>query len=403
MNSKQQTIYDLFYIEKLNKEDIGKHLGISRHAVRRALKKIDAWTGADSEIAEAAKAGGVEDPRSLSHFWKIVKDKDGNGYSLFVKNPETHEEMSFRNMILESIADTKEDGLIPYEPRSHSSEGEHLLVVDLADVHFGKLCVETETGYTYSREVARHRVVEGTKALLKKAAPFGIHRILYVMGNDVVHTDDGKATTNGTPQDTEGSFFQVYSDAKAANIEAIKECEKVAPVDLIHVMSNHDWRTGWCLSQDIASRFEEWPTINSTVYNMSESSRKYYGFGNNALQFEHGNDVKEEKLYGLFVSEARHLLSKCQHLYSYRHHFHHKDRKRRGVDVFLSEKDHQGITEIVTGSNRSSGTHLNIEYVRSPSAPDGWHDRHGYINRQGVECFLHHPEHGQTARFTEWF
>lgn len=44
-----------------------------------------------------------------------------------------------------------------------------------------------------------------------------------------------------------------------------------------------------------------------------------------------------------------------------------------------------------------------IEYVRSPSAPDGWHDRNGYLNRQAVEAFVHSPHDGQKKRFTEWF
>jgi len=29
--------------------------------------------------------------------------------------------------------------------------------------------------------------------------------------------------------------------------------------------------------------------------------------------------------------------------------------------------------------------------------------RNGYINRQAVESFVHHPYDGQVSRFTEWF
>jgi hypothetical protein len=73
------------------------------------------------------------------------------------------------------------------------------------------------------------------------------------------------------------------------------------------------------------------------------------------------------------------------------------------VDVFVTEKDHTGLTAIMAGSASPEGAALLIEYVRSQSPPDGWHDRNGYVNRQGVECFMYHPDDGQKARFTEWF
>jgi hypothetical protein len=46
---------------------------------------------------------------------------------------------------------------------------------------------------------------------------------------------------------------------------------------------------------------------------------------------------------------------------------------------------------------------IQLEVVRSPSPPDGWHDRNGYVNMQAVEAFIHHPFEGQILRKTEWF
>jgi hypothetical protein len=383
--------------------EIAGMVGKGHTTVRELIRRARAWDNADPAIAAAATAGGLADPATLSHFWQITKDDNGNGYSLFVKNPATGGVESLADMVRQAIADGYSDGPLPYEARDVEPCGNHLLVIDLADVHFGKLCVATETGFTYSREVARHRVIEGTKELLRKAQGFGIGRILFILGNDILHVDNGKETTSGTPQDTEGSMFQMWSDAKAAITDAIKLCAEVANVDLIHCMSNHDWRMGWTLSQAIAAGFESWPTVNATPYNMSEAHRKYYGYENNAFVVTHGDGTKEEKLYGHFVQEARQLVATCTNVYALLHHLHHKIRKRRGVDVFQSEKDHNGMTAIMTGAHSVEGGHINIEYVRSPSPPDSWHDRNGYINRQGVECFIHHPRDGQIARLTSWF
>jgi hypothetical protein len=385
-----------------NLSAIGRLVGASKDAVFRTLQRPAPREEFDSEIIEAANAGGIADPRNLSHFWKIAKDDQGNGYSLFVKNPNTGQDVSIYDLVRQSVLDA------PVRPTRLQVRpeltGEHLLVVDLADVHFLKLCVQSETGHTYNREVARHRVIEGTKALLKLAQPMGIDRILFVMGNDILHVDNPRSTTtSGTFQDTDGTIFQGFKDAASALEEAITECTKVADVDLVHCMSNHDWVMGWALSQAVAGRLRGNPRVRASEYNLSEAHRKYYRFGNNLFGLTHGDGAKEEKLYGLMVKEAREHISECLNLYWLLHHVHHKDRKTRGEFAYLREKDHNGMTAHMSGSPSIEGQVLNIEHVRSPSAPDGWHDRNGYVNRQGVECFVYHPTLGQRARFTEWF
>lgn len=352
---------------------------------------------------EAAVAGAADSVEDLTHWWKIVKDDQGNGYSLFFKNPATGAEANLSDMVRRAITDALADGQPQYEPRDDVG-GEHLLVVDLADLHFLKLCVAEETGYTYNRDVARTRVMEGTKALLRAASAFGIARILFVLGNDALHVDNArKTTTSGTPQDTDGSIFQGFRDAFSCLKDAIEECAKVADVDLVHCMSNHDWITGWALSQALGGYFEGHPNVNATPYALSEMHRKYYRFGTNLIGLTHGDGAKEEKLYALTVKEARQHVAECMHIYWLVHHVHHKDRKRRGVDVFQTEKDHIGMTVLSSGAPSPEGAEIVVESVRSPSPPDGWHDRQGFINRQAVECFLYHATDGQKARFTEWF
>lgn len=388
-----------------------KVLGLSRSTVQSHLTRarerlfLQDEKSVPIEIAEAAKAGGISDPENLSHFWKIVKDDTGNGYSLFVKNPKGGDR-PFTDVIREAIEEAAAASAPDYQqrPANPEAEAESLLVVDLADVHFGKLCVATETGNEYRRDVARHRVIEGTKALLKLAQPMGIKRILFVLGNDIIHIDDSKSTTtSGTPQDSEGSIFQMWKDAELCLVDAIKLCHEVADVDLVHCMSNHDWKMGWALSQAVGSYFQQWPTVNASPYNLSEAHRKYYRFGYNLFGLSHGDGAKEEKLYALMVQEARAHIGECKNLYWLLHDKHHKMRRRRGIDVFQTEKDHIGMTTISTGAVSPEGASLSIEYVRSPSPADGWHDRNGFVNRQGVECFVFHPHDGQKARFTEWF
>jgi hypothetical protein len=400
-----QSVKDAFYREYENNGGIASRAAKVAGVGERQGRRWAARLNADPSIVAAADAGGIEDISTLSHLWKIAKDEDGNGYSLFIKNPQAGEDVSFSDMVKESIQEAIGDKPPKYEKRKKDSSGNLLLVIDLADVHFLKLCVKTETGYEYNRSVARHRVIEGTKALLRMAKPMGVCKILFVLGNDILHVDNSKnTTTSGTHQDVEGSIFEGYKDAQRALVDAIELCAKLADVDLLHCMSNHDWKIGWALSQSVGALLTSHPNVKATDYNLSEKHTKYYRFETNLFGLSHGDGAKEEKLYGMMVQEAREHISECKNLYWLLHHVHHKIRNsRNGEKPFLREKDHNGMTAIVTGQPLIEGHDIQIEYVRSPSPPDGWHHRNGYINRQGVECFLYDPYDGLKARFTEWF
>ena len=370
------------------------HSGVSRkyHAAKDYLETDDAITGAMASV-------GMTDVTPLHSGW-IKSD----GASMYFQMPKGGGD---KDTVLETIRgaidDLKDETFPEYELRA-APDGECLLVIDLADVHVGKLCAETETGYTYSREVAVKRMVEGTRELIRKSSGMGIGRILFVLGNDILHVDNSRSTTtSGTPQDTHGTIHQLYRDAFAGYVKCIEMARLTAPVDLIFCPSNHDWIMGWCLAREVGAWFRNAPDVTATEYNMSEIHRKYYRFGNNLIGLTHGDGAKEADLYPLMMTEAREHVSDCPHKYIYVHHFHHKVRKQAGVVPHKREKDHIGMTMLHNSVKSMEGDNVQIEYVRSPSPPDGWHHRNGYINRQAVECFVHHPHDGQDGRFTVWF
>lgn len=377
--------------------------GLNYHAYCHRLEKAKKLgMHLDPAIRQKLNDHGVMTTNGLHSGWLELQDENGKKTGNLYFQVGKDEPQRFVDVVTESLANYKPLDRTLFAPRvSHGAKGDKLLVLDLADVHFGKLCIQDETSHTYNIEVARHRVIEGTRALLKRSD--GIHRVLFVMGNDILHTENGKTTTSGTAQDSDGSYFTAWRAAQHASIDAISECAGVADVDLIHCMSNHDWRSGWALSQTIAASVSSHEGVRATPYNLSERHRKFYGYGRNGILLTHGDGAKEEALTSLFLKEGRSLISNCDLLYAYLHHFHHKIRKRRGIDVFQSEKDHTAFTQINTGAARVEGGDMMAEYVRSPSAPDGWHDRNGYVNRQAVEAFIHCPHDGQKDRLTEWF
>lgn len=223
--------------------------------------------------------------------------------SMFVKRPGG---MSYAEMRDEIIAEM--DAHAPtYLPLNHVG-GDHLLVVDPADVHIGKLSRIHETGYDYDINEAVTRVRTGITGLLAKAQPFGIGKIVFVIGNDILHIDHPhRTTTAGTPQDTSGQWWEMFLEAKRCYVAVIEQLTTVADVHIVFCPSNHDYMSGWMLADSLYSWFRQNPNVHfgEAQRSISIAHRKYVEFGLNLIGFTHGDGAKEKDLPSLMQYEAR--------------------------------------------------------------------------------------------------
>lgn len=252
----------------------------------------------------------------------------------------------------------------------------HLLVVDPADVHIGKLCDSFETGEEYNSQIAVKRVLEGVQGIISKSRGYQINKILFIAGNDILHIDTPKrTTTSGTPQDTSGMWFTNFLIARQLYVDVLEMLMTVADVHFVYNPSNHDYTHGFFLAQTIETWFRKNKNIS---FDCSISHRKYYEYGKNLIASTHGDGAKEKDLPLLMAQESAVSWANTKHRYIYTHHIHHK-----------VLKDYIGVT---------------VESLRTPSGTDGWHHRNGYQhNPKAVEGFLHHPTHGQVAKFIHLF
>jgi hypothetical protein len=255
----------------------------------------------------------------------------------------------------------------------------HCLVLDPSDIHVGKLASVEETGQSYDIQKAVSQVDEGIDGILTKASGFGIDKIFFVIGNDVLHTDTIKrTTTNGTHQDTSGTWGQAFTAAKDMYVRAIERLLPVADVHVIFNPSNHDYMSGWMLAQTLESYFR---LSKNITFDVSMAHRKYTSYGVNLLGTNHGDGAKLDQLPLIMAQEAPDLWVNCDKRYIYCHHIHHKQ-----IHKFMSGKDYTGVT---------------VEYLRTPSAADSWHHRNGYVGaKKAIEAFVHSKKHGQVARIT---
>jgi hypothetical protein len=301
-----------------------------------------------------------------------LKNKEA---SVFATNPLWQKE-EYNNFKAEII-----DSIIGHEPnyptiiRKPSDDG-HLLVVDVADLHIGKLADAFETGEDYNNQIAVKRAKEGVQGILDKAIGFNIDKILFVGGNDILHVDTPRnTTTSGTGQDTSAMWYRNFLDAKKLYVELLEMLISFADVHFTFNPSNHDYQSGFFLSDCIMTHFRNCDNI---TFDCSLAHRKYILYGNSLIGTSHGDGAKQADLGSLMSIEAKSDWAKSDHRYFYIHHFHHK-----------ISKDYINVT---------------VEALRSPSGTDSWHHRQGYTGApKAVEGFIHNKEYGQICRLTHIF
>ena len=305
---------------------------------------------------------------SVRHGWY-----KGKHWSIAFKKED--QDVDFEKMLKDHIEQVEQHSY-KYEPiKREISQNGNLLVIDPADIHIGKLASSFETGEDYNNQIAVQRVLEGVDGILSKSAGFNIDKIIFVAGNDVLHVDSPKrTTTSGTPQDTDGMWYDNFLIAKKLYVDVIDKLMKVADVHFMYNPSNHDYTHGFFLADSIKSWYKDCQNI---TFDVSINHRKYYTYGTSLIGTTHGDGAKWQDLGKLAAVESPDW-SDTKHRYVYTHHVHHK-----------IVKDDIGVT---------------IESLRSPSGTDGWHHRNGYQHApKAVEGFIHSKEHGQVARFTHLF
>jgi hypothetical protein len=307
----------------------------------------------------------VEDVKNYWH--------KGEHFSINVKNEQTN----IMQDVLNGIISNMDNHSPSYEViKRKTITDPHLLVVDPADVHIGKLCSAFETGESYDNQIAVNRVKDGVQGILDKVQGFNIDQILYIVGNDKLHVDTPKnTTTSGTHQDTTGMWYDNYMIGFQLDVDIIESLRLIAPVHVQYDPSNHDYTNGFFLAQALSSWFRN---CEDVTFNVSIAHRKYFTYGQNLIGTTHGDVAKTIDLPLLMAQEASEHWHKCKHRYVYTHHIHHK-----------MSKDYGSVC---------------VESLRSPSGTDSWHSRNGYAHSpKAIEGFLHHPEHGQIARITNLF
>ena len=320
-----------------------------------------------------------EDVVSVKH-WQSASGEAR--FSIVTKNDRTDMTSSDRESLVLSIKQVIDNHTIEYPKTLKDNLGNHLLIINPADVHIGKLAIAEQTGEEYNKEIAKERVLKGVQGIIDRAQGYNVERILFCIGNDILHVDNTiGGTTKNTPQDQDGMWWQSFELALEVYVSVVDMLLQIAPVDCVHSMSNHDYQSGFHLAHALKSWFRN---TNDVSVDAGVAHRKYYKYGSNLIGLEHGDGAKMDNLPLLMAQERPQDWAGSKFRYWYLHHLHHKVKHK-----WRDGKDFIGVT---------------VEYLRSPSAADSWHSRKGFTGSpKAVEAFIHEYDKGQVARLTHFF
>jgi len=347
------------------------NISIHRRTVLDFLKKNEGLDVFENKLEESNFAI----PENWSHGWLKTKEA-----SIFIRNKDGV--ISFDEMRAKFIDEMKAFSPKYKKYKRKEIEDKHMLVIDIADLHIGKYAEESETGDGYDSDKAVQRALEGVNGILDKAKGFPLEKIMFIIGNDVLHTDNARnSTTAGTSQDVSGIWHENYLRARNLYVQIIELLVSVADVHIVHNPSNHDYISGYMLADSIFCWFRNHKNI---TFDVTNNHRKYFKYGVNLIGSSHGDGAKMADMPLLMANESPKEWSETKYRYIYLHHIHHKQQTK-----FMSGKDFQGVT---------------VEYLRSPSGSDAWHHRNGYVHaKKAIEGFIHSKDFGQVARITHLF
>lgn len=197
-------------------------------------------------------------------------------------------------------------------------KNDNLLVVPIADFHYGLLSDKFSTDNDYNLEIAEQIYYQTLNDILNRYNNRNFEKVLFIVGNDFINFDNLNGTTQrGTPQDNASLWFSATVKATQLIINGIDMLTTIAPVDVVYVPSNHDLHTMFGIMQTINAWYRNDEDIN---IDCSPLPRKYYKFGKTLLALSH--DMKIKDALQIVSSEGKDNWTDSKHIICLLAHLH---------------------------------------------------------------------------------
>lgn len=245
-----------------------------------------------------------------------------------------------------------------------------LLEINLADLHFGKLCWHGDSGENYDHKIAEQRFMYIINDNITRVKSLSLEKVLFIYTNDFFHYDTiENTTTKGTRQDSDVRWQKLYLKGNEMLIKGVDllRSELKVPIETFYVGANHDKMTSFFSIVNLNSWYRNCDDVEVSTEPMS---RKYVEYGNTLIGFCHGNDIPKKELSGLLPKEAPQAWGRTKYRELHAAHYH----SERAIE-------------------ETNGT--IIRFVSSPTGTDNYHYEHGYTGaiKKG-QSFIYDKRYG---------
>lgn len=252
--------------------------------------------------------------------------------------------------------------------KKHLRTSGNMLEINIPDAHFGKLAWAAETGHqNYDTKIAAATFRKALDALLERAAGHKFDLILFVVGNDLLNSDDIEGrTTAGTYVSTDCRYHKTFSAVRNLMIESVERLRRLAPVKVVCVSGNHDQLTLWHLGDSLECYFSKYKDV---FIDNSPRQRKYHHFGKVMLLLTHGHKGKRDDYPLLMATEEPEIFGATKFREAHTGHMH--------------------TTQLI----EKHGVRVRILPALCP--PDSWHAENGFVgNLRTAEGYIWNKDQG---------
>jgi hypothetical protein len=216
--------------------------------------------------------------------------------------------------ITNEILKDKPDVIKQYERPSITPQNEkyqdRILCLTISDTHYGQLAKASVCGLEANRELTRDNVTSIMHEIVADNMGKPYERIdLDIMG-DFVHADNcAKTTTKGTPQDCDGSIFEILAHACKLSIEVVNILKQLGiPITYRFVPGNHDKILGFAVAKNTEAYFHDDPSV---TFEITESEVDAFLYGNVVIGIAHG-EFPDSRAHNMFMGRFRELFNKAK-------------------------------------------------------------------------------------------